>query len=158
MNIEILKQRQRLDHLFKLVRALDSDPELQAHWACYLCVLASGLIETAVRASLADYARGAAAPAVARYVASCLEYFQNPKMEKIVGLIRSFDPNWASELVERTEGEPKDAVDSIVANRNNISHGRSVSISFAQMTKYYQGSLQAIEAVVTLLPANLAQS
>ena len=152
MNIDILRQRQRLEHLFVEVKALDANAELQAHWACYLCVLVSGLIETAVRTSLAEFTRRTAAPQVAKYAAGCLEYFQNPKMDKIIGLVHSFDPAWANQLIQQTDGEPKDAVDSIVANRHNISHGRHVSLSFAQVKKYYQGSLQAIEALESILP------
>src|SRR3990172_2859721 len=101
----IYQSRQRLDSLFLKVSSLGADIELQSHWARYLCVLVAGFIETSVRSSLSGYVRKNGSPSVVSYVESQLRYFQNPKMERIVDLARSFNPDWADGVATATEGE-----------------------------------------------------
>jgi hypothetical protein len=48
-------------------------------------------------------------------------------------------------LQQYTDGEIKDAVDSIVANRHLIAHGESCNISFERLKKYYGSAVKAIE-------------
>jgi hypothetical protein len=95
------------------------------------------------------YARNAAAPNVANFVEQELKYFQNPTMGKILELSRAFSADWAAELSAITEGELKDAVDSIVANRHNIAHGESVGITFTRIMEYYGNAMQVLELIDT---------
>ncbi|MFX0200343.1 MAG: HEPN domain-containing protein [Candidatus Hodarchaeota archaeon] len=144
-NLEIVRYKRKLDHLFQQVELLSDQIELQSHWARYLCILVSGFLETATRAILAKYARDTASPKVANYVEGKLREFQNPKMGKILELIRLFSPEWEAVIAKQIEGELKDAVDSIVANRNKISHGEDVSITFARIQRYYQDAIRVID-------------
>ena len=130
-NQEISSNKQRLDNLFKKITAFSTDTDLQSHWARYLCILVSGFLETSVRIIYREYARKKATPQVANFVEGKLEDFQNPKMEKILQLTGLFSKEWANELRLETEGELKDAVDSIANNRNQIAHGGSVGISYS---------------------------
>jgi len=139
--------RQRLDSLFDKISALSNDPELMAHWARYLCVLSSGYIEQAIRLILSDFARKQSASEVASFVSNQLEAFQNPKMGKVLNLVGAFDKNWRASLERDTTGELKDAVDSIVANRHNLVHGRNVGISFVQMADYYKRAKRVVDKV-----------
>jgi hypothetical protein len=123
------------------------DPEVQAHWARYLCILVSGFVESSVREVYRQYARNKAAPNVANFVEGRLKGFQNPKMEKILELTRLFSPEWEATLRLAVEGEPKDAVDSIVANRNRIAHGEDVSVSYANIRAYYMSSTKVIQLI-----------
>lgn len=149
-NIEAVRYKQRLDELFKKTTAFSEDPELQSHWAKYLCILVSGFLETSVREIYSQYAKNKAAPFVANYVEGQLSGFQNPKMEKILQLTRSFSPQWESDLRKATEGELKDAVDSIVENRNKIAHGESVGITYVRIHRYYQSAIKVIELIENL--------
>ena len=146
-NPEAVRYRQRLDNLFKRIGALSQDFELQAHWARYLCILASGFLETSVRAIYGQYARTKAAPYVANFVDSELKRFQSAKMDNILTLTRSFSPDWEERLRNAVEGEPKDAVDSIVANRHNITHGQSVGITYHTVRRYYGNAIKVIELI-----------
>jgi RiboL-PSP-HEPN len=146
MNQEVWRYRQRLDGLFKRTGQIQ-DLELQAHWARYLCVLTSGLLEVSVRVLFGQYARQASAPSVAKFVEERLEDFQSAKMNNICTLTRQFNPAWADKLELDTAGELKDAVDSIVANRHQIAHGRDVGISHAQMKVYYDRSVEVVELI-----------
>jgi hypothetical protein len=146
-NVEAVRYKQRLDHLFKQVSALSDDIELQSHWAKYLCILVSGFIENSVRAIYTQYAREKAIPYVANYVTHKLKGFTNPNMEDILGLAGMFNPEWRTCLERNTEGELKAAVDSIVANRNLIAHGTDVGISFVTIRTYYQSAVKVIELI-----------
>ncbi|MFQ5949777.1 MAG: HEPN domain-containing protein [Nitrospiria bacterium] len=145
--IEIVRYQQRLDRLFKQIEAFSGDAELQSHWARYLCVLVSGFLENSVRAIYRQYSRKKAAPYVANYVDAQLKGFQNPKMEKILELTKLFSSEWESELRSVTQGEPKDAVDSIVANRHRISHGEFVGVTFTRICDYYKNAIKVIELI-----------
>ena len=146
MNQEVWRYRQRLDGLFERTGEI-ADLELQAHWARYLCVLTSGFLEVSVRVLFSQYARGASAPAVAKFVEERLKDFQSAKMNSICSLTRQFNAAWADQLELDTAGELKDAVDSIVANRHLIAHGRDVGISHAQMKDYYDRAIRVVDLI-----------
>ncbi len=146
-NVEVTRARQRLDHLFDLIDTLRDEPEIQSHWARYLCVLVSGFLERSIRMIYGSYARSSAAPNVANFVEVELKHFQNPTMGKILELARAFSPDWGGELEGATEGKLKDAVDSIVANKNNIAHGESVGITFTRIKDYYERAVQVLELI-----------
>ena len=146
-NQEISSNKQRLDNLFKKITAFSTDTDLQSHWARYLCILVSGFLETSVRIIYREYAKSKATPQVANFVEGKLEDFQNPKMEKILQLTGLFSKEWANELRLETEGELKDAVDSIANNRNQIAHGGSVGISYSQIKSYYDRAIEVIELI-----------
>ena len=146
-NLEAVRYRQRLDDLFTRIAAFSQDLELQAHWARYLCILASGFLETSVRAIYGQYARTRAAPYVANFVDGELKRFQSPKMENILELTKSFSPSWEERLRGAVEGERKDAVDSIVAVRHNIAHGRPVGITYHTIRGYYENAIKVVELI-----------
>src|SRR5216683_8051072 len=146
---ELSRKKQQIDHTFELTRGISQDPETLSHWARYLCVLVSGFLESSVRIVYGQYARTKAAPNVANYVEGQLKYFQNAKMEKILELAKIFSPEWEQELRTASEGEAKDAVDSIIANRNRIAHGESVGVTVVVIKKYYESSLKVLETIET---------
>lgn len=47
----------------------------------------------------------------------------------------------------RTEGELKDAVDAVIANRNKIAHGGDVGITYATIRSYYRNAVSTIEII-----------
>lgn len=147
ISAEIESYRKLLKHLFGKVKLLSEDPELQSHWARYLCILVSGYIEVSVRAIYADYARTKAVPNIANFIENHLKGFQNPNMDKILELSRRFNPEWSEFLQAATEGELKDSVDSVVAVRNQIAHGKSVGITYARISRYYSD----VEKVMALI-------
>lgn len=146
-NIEAVRYKQRLDHLFKQVSAFSGDIELQSHWARYLCILVSGFLETSVQAIYSQYAKERAAENVANYVTSRLRRFTNPNMEDILTLAAMFNQEWRDCLEVATEGELKEAVDSIVANRNQIAHGANVGITYVVIKRYYQSVVKVVDLI-----------
>lgn len=146
-SIEVVRYKQRLDNLFDKGAGLFEDIEMQSHWARYLCILVSGFLEVAVREAYLQYSREKAAPYVVNYVDGRLEFFQNPKMSKILDLTRAFSPEWADYLKNNTSDEYKDAIDSIVANRNRLAHGEDVGLTYARMKNYYERALKVVDMI-----------
>jgi hypothetical protein len=144
MIVELWSAKQRLDSSFELANTLPRDEEILAHWARYLCVLTSGLIELGVRVVLSEFSRRKAAPEVARFAATRIEWLMNLNTEKIRGAVGSFSPEWRDDFDSIITDEQKDAIDSIVANRNNIVHGRPVGISYAVVKRYYEQSWEVL--------------
>ena len=150
MNPLVNRYRSRLDGLFGKVSAID-DLEMQSQWSRYLCVLVSGFIEEAIRAIVGEYAAVRSSREIANYVEKKLGRETNLNMSKIVSLLSQFDPDIGKELERRTNGELKDAIDSIVANRHPIVHGRDVSVSYARIHDWYKETVKVIEIVDSLL-------
>ncbi len=144
-NPRILRKKQRLDYLFQQVSALPDNPELSSEWSRYLCVLVSGFIETSVRTIFSEYAECRSHPHVANYVNKGLDRLQNPSMGRILDLAQSFSLQLREDLDNATDYEMKDAVDSIVTNRNKIAHGEDVGISYVTVHRYYRDAVRMLE-------------
>ncbi|MFH1011806.1 MAG: MAE_28990/MAE_18760 family HEPN-like nuclease [bacterium] len=146
-NIEVFRYQLRLDNLFKQIDALAPDPEMQSHWARYLCILTAGYLEVSVREILSDYTSKVANRNVGNLVRRYLEGFHNPNMERILQVVGRFDKDWGDSLKSDTEGQLKEAVDSIMANRHNIAHGKQSGISFVQIKEYYEQAKKVAELI-----------
>ena len=147
MILQVSREKQRLDHVFSLVRQMDIDEEILAHWAKYLCVLTSGFVENALRMILQDYVNKHANQPVINFVETRIEGITNLKEDKIVQLLGSFNPHWRERFLHMRTPEQKDAIDSVVANRHLIAHGRSVSVTLARMKEYYGQVVKVIRII-----------
>ena len=150
MNVEVLRYRQRLDYLFQKAADLVDTPEIQSHWARYLCILVSGYIETSLRHLLVSYAETKSHPRVARFVSRRLSRFENFNMEEILVLVGSFDRDWRKELERDLGDEVKATIDGLVSVRNNIAHGIDVSIGIETMRKYYENASKLVNKLEAL--------
>lgn len=147
---EVLQYEDRLEHLIRYSPSDDSLDEFQAHWACYLCVLVSGYLEVAIPAILSEYASAQAGPFVSNYVQKQLGHFQNPRFGKIIDLTNAFNPLWGESLQHNSEGAIKDHVDSIVANRNNIAHGRNTGVTLVRVRDWFSSAKKLIRSLEKL--------
>ena len=134
---EVTRLQQTLDATFQRVSAVPNEPELLSDFARYLCVLVSGFLEQAVQELVLEHARKRSSPTVQRYVESRMRRFSNVKAQRLVDLFGSFDPDWRKDLEGFLVDERKDAVDSVIALRNTISHGRYAGITISRVGNYY---------------------
>lgn len=54
---------------------------------------------------------------------------RSTKLENVHNLLSRFDPKWGKAVKDATPEEVRDAVISVVSNRHQIAHGRSVGIT-----------------------------
>ena len=141
---EIDRQRQQLDATFQRAGGLHHNAELLSDFARLLCVRVSGFVEQATIELLIEYARINSDKRIVRHVDRSVRRLTNLKTQRLIDVIGTLDPDWQRELTGFIVNEYKDALDGIVALRNQVAHGRSVGITFSQVSDYYQ----RIKAVV----------
>lgn len=134
---EIERQRQKLDATFKRASATNSDAELLADFAKYLCVLVAGFLEQAVIELPLEHVRTRSDISIHRHVERNLRRFTNAKAQRIIDLLGSFEPDWGKDLENYLVDEHKAAVDSVVDLRNSVSHGRPAEVSMRRVQDYY---------------------
>ncbi len=76
-----------------------------------------------------------------------LQRFTNPKVDKILALTRRFDKKWAENLERRIAAEEglKDAINSIVANRHLVAHGRDTDLSYRRIRDFYDTAGRVVD-------------
>lgn len=145
------EKRKRIEFLFEAApKAVGDSFELRSHWARYVCVVVSGYIESSIRQLLTGYCADRSSPAVARYAASKIRWFQNAEMDRIVDLFCQFDPAWEQEILHGIDDEHKAAVNSIIGNRHSVAHGDTSSITISSLRTWYGKANEVIDLLVGL--------
>lgn len=136
------RDSQRLEVAFNGLReeaeSLGLSSENKTKLAELMTIWASAYLEASCREIMMSYTKRRAAPAVTAYVIHHLNRFYNPKTDKILMLVRRFDENIAEDLEEFSRGQITDSINSIVANRHRIAHGRASGINMAQIVQYFE--------------------
>ncbi len=97
---------------------------------------------------MSEYIKNKAAKPVADYAISYLSKLQNPKAERVMELVGSFRREWRTELETfLADDGRKDAIDSIMNNRNQIAHGSDVGITIVRVSKYLDKIVSVLEFV-----------
>jgi hypothetical protein len=141
-NRELTRQLQKLRSLIrKIAETSVQDFELQAHWGRYLCVLVAGFLENAIAEIYTDFVNSAASEPVASFASLILGRIQNPNSQRFLETARSFRQSWAEDLENfLMEQGRKDAIDSIIANRHAIAHGRDSGITVVRVVEFEIGA------------------
>lgn len=141
----------RINFLLESVPKLQDD-ELRAELTQHLCVLSSGLLEVTCRDILRRYSLRRSAPSIRRFVESRLEEFKSAKVKNIHSLLREFDPASADTWRVSLSDEAADSVDSIINNRHQIAHGRSIGLSFDTFHRYHIHAVNALALIEKAFP------
>ncbi|WP_414528732.1 HEPN domain-containing protein [Nodularia chucula] len=144
MNQSILAHRQKIDNLFEKV-ACFIEPEIKSEWSKYLCILVSGFIEESLRVLLEEYCKNKASPNIQKFVTKQIESITNCKTSRITEILGKFSPIWQSEFTNKIGNEIKDSIDSVVINRHQIAHGKSVGMSYHSVSNWYKNVKKAVE-------------
>lgn len=143
----------RVDRLAHLVPQVDDD-ELRAELTKHLCVLCSGLLEVSCRDIIARYAKPRTDATVFRFVESRIGDLQSATIGNMHSLLSSFDPSRAETWLVGLTDEQRDSVDSIVNNRHQIAHGRSIGLSFDVLNRYRSAANQVVASIEAAFPGH----
>ena len=148
-NRDLSRELSRLNDLIKRTTFATEDIELQGHWGRYLCVVAAGFVENGLQTIYSDYAVNSASGPVARYVNSRLESVYNPNAQRFIDVAGSFNVAWREleEFLQKDEGSRKEALDSIMNNRNQIAHGKSVGVTVHRVRDYIDRCVEVLEFI-----------
>ena len=111
---------------------------LQAPIAQIMVIWASGYLESACRDLVSRYVKRGASPGVANYVVDQLDRFRNPRMERILRLVRLFEPEKAADLAEFSRGAVSTSVNTIVGVRNRLAHGRPEPVTVPEISGHFR--------------------
>lgn len=156
MNSHILSHRQRIDTLFSKVASI-SNPADQSEWSKYLCVLVSGFIEESLRVLLEEYTRTHSAPNIQNFVEKQIGNITNCKTSRILEVLSKFSQDWANNFSNQIQvrssitDEIKNSIDSVIANRHDIAHGRNVGITYTRMSTYYKNIKKAVDILDAII-------
>ena len=105
-------------------------------------------MENAYTEVYSEFVRNAASESVANFAISGLLRVRNPKSQRFIDTAGAFKSEWAGEL-ERflAENGRKDALDSVMANRHIIAHGRNVGITVSRVKGYLDRCIELIEFI-----------
>ncbi len=137
MKWKLEQQEKKLNSLFETVQNVE-DEEQQALLAKFLCVRASGFVESSVRNLVSEFTDGTSPAQIQSYVNKEIRYVTNLRFSKLAELLNDFDNNWSDQFKVRVNDEQRAALNAVVSNRNNIAHGENDAISYLQMVAYYQ--------------------
>lgn len=140
----------RLDRVFQMSDKIDDD-EAKAHLARYLCVLTSGYLEEVIKILIQDYVAAQASPTVANHVSSTTSNLTNLNSEKIGQLLNSFSSKWRDEFDNGLSEEEKAAIDSVVANRHLIAHGRNVGVSYVHIKDWHKDIKRVVDKIKLIM-------
>lgn len=74
------------------------------------------------------------------------------KAEKIVVIVGYFDSKWASDVSSFMNDEGrKEAINSIVAQRHLIAHGKDSTMSFVSLKGYYKKLIEVFDYLLNIL-------
>ena len=123
----------RLDYIYSSLSKAPIDEYVVALLAAHICVIQSGILENIVKEIMGAYVEKRSSVEVTNYVKIRLRDLQNPRTDRIEEVIGAFSSEWRSKLSKFwEESEIKEHINSIVANRNQISHGRTTSVTISQ--------------------------
>lgn len=155
LNREIKKQIDAFNNLVKNAESATNESiELQSEWARYLCIVAAGLVENAIKELFGEYVREKTSAPASRYIVGSLSKIHNPKVEKFLEVASAFNPAWKDELKAFGEIDGKsDAINSIMGHRHLIAHGKykDANISMVRIKNYFERSVELLEFLETLL-------
>ena len=149
-NSKVTQKLNELQWLIERTSQATEDISLQKHWGRYLCVMAGGFLEYGLKTIYSDFAASASSPHVANFVSQRLARVANPNAQRFVGVARSFNQSWGEQLEEylgNGPGSRKDALDSIMSNRNQIAHGGDVGISVHRVRELLARSIPVLEFI-----------
>jgi len=157
-NLELTNQVNSIKALFKKAEVFVDDSELLGNWAKFLCIIASGFIENALKILFTDYITKTSNLKTARFASFYINDKQfcikNPDSEGIAKLLQKFDDEWKTRFESYLEDNLLYiSINSIKGNRNQIAHGgyRLSSLSLVGMKEYFLGAIKVVEYIESML-------
>ena len=144
-------EEKKLDNLFKSVSTLPED-EIKSHLAKYLCVQASGFLETVIKELVAEYHQSTCKKETANYINNKISSFTNINDKKLQLFLQSFNIEWLESYLGVVSEEQIESLNSIISNRHLIAHGQGTNcnLSYRNIVKYYT-DLKDVVVVLKLI-------
>ncbi|WP_298880689.1 MAE_28990/MAE_18760 family HEPN-like nuclease [uncultured Polaribacter sp.] len=141
----------QLDNLFAQVSTIDEGEETKAHLSRYLCVRTSGYLENVTRILISNFCDGTSPQPISNYIVKRTKYITNLDFKRIKNLLSEFNVDWSIEFETSITDQQKSSINSVVSNRNSIAHGNNDSITFRDMSQYYNDTKEVCELLKNII-------
>jgi len=149
MGPNALQVTQRIDRLIAQYDELPEQGDARSHWARYVCVVISGLLETAIEEMCSDYATARGHQTLAHFVGKTVSWNNKANVEVICRTLGKFRGEWNQRANDLLTDEERTAIDSVVSLRHGIAHGRNNNVGWVVLTTQYypavRSALQKLE-------------
>ena len=135
----------RIEDVFERAVGFDGEPDIQADYARYLCILVTGFLEQAVVRVILNYVDALGDPSLSRYVAETLRRPGSMQAQAILQLVGSFNEGWQAQLDQKLTTRHREAIGSVYASRYKIAHGEDVDLGYRQVRGDYDLVREAID-------------
>ncbi|MDF9824462.1 hypothetical protein M2475_000820 [Breznakia sp. PF5-3] len=111
----------------------------------YAVVRACGTIETVYKKLVHDFLTDGAKPETGQYLSKIIiDSSSNPKTGNIEKMLTDINSKLCNDFKSRISNQEKSDLNSLVQNRNDFAHGRTVTISIEIVIKYFASSKKII--------------
>lgn len=131
-----------------------ADLEIQAFFARYIVVFASGIYEDCIEHLFTEFARKYGNAGIALFFSKMLDsHFRNPDYSSLKGLLRQVNPDYGEELENKLKESSgsRDALESVVTNKNAVAHGKPATATLGDVEKFHQQILPIFAAIEDIL-------
>ncbi len=141
----LLSKQKVIEDLFIEIDAFSGDPIIKAYLTYYLCIRVSGFMEDCIRSIFSEYVDANSKDAAKNFIFAKLKKIPNPTWGTITSISKEFDENWNSQLNKQVTKPYREALESIVSNRNVIAHGGTSAITLRDLETYYREAINVID-------------
>lgn len=146
MRLRIDAEEKKLDNLLARISKVEDD-ELQSHLSKYFCIKISGYLENVIKSLVETYSTDSCPKPIKSYIDGSLRNITNLSEDKLCKFLKKFNPDWETRFLSKVSEREIQSLNSIISNRNSISHGQHDNISYTYVSQYYMD----LKGVVKLL-------
>lgn len=141
-----------IDLSLRKAQSFTGEPEIAAYLSGYLVVMICGIYEDCLEYLMVERASSGGDAEVQNFVKITLaNSFRNPTFGTLVGALNKFSPTYGEAIQRQIKKSAREALDSIVENKNSIAHGKSISVTIGDVVDYHSRSIVIFEATEQLL-------
>lgn len=133
-----------IDEIKSFSGASDSE---KSYLAKFLVVFISGIYEETIEAIINERASKCKDAELANFIGDAIDSrFRNPDVANVKGLLGKFSKAWCLRI-GALPSISLDALDSIVGDKNAISHGHDSTLTLTEVIKYHEDAKKVIQEI-----------
>lgn len=129
-----------------------NDPEIAVMLSSYLVVAIAGIFEDCVEHLFIKRTSKTNDSEIINLVQALISRnFRNPEYDKIKDLLSNLNPIYSSDLRSKIDNKNIDGLNSIVTNKNKVSHGEISNATIQDVKIYYENAKKFFEELEKIL-------
>lgn len=140
-----------IDENIKKTKTSVSDPHLASMLSDYLVVFISGIYEDIIEYLFVRRVGKTKDKEIENLVKTLIgRQFRNPEFGKVKDLVDALDSKYGIAL-SKLDKKHRDAIDSIVSNKNKVAHGGVSNATINDVAIYHNNALKIFEELENIL-------